>query len=76
MTYGGTSELYIPRELIYVQLAALIATDAPRQVAWHLKNARALGAPHWEVRAVRAIAVQVAKRAGVVWRTPVPDLLE
>ena len=59
MTYGGTSELCIPRELVYVQLAALIATDAPRQVAWHLKNARALGAPHWEVRAVRAILDRV-----------------
>ena len=71
MTYGGTRVLST-RELVYVQLAALVAADAPRQVAWHLANARALGAPAEEARAVRAVAVAVARRAGVVWRNGVP----
>ncbi|KAH9918409.1 uncharacterized protein BXZ73DRAFT_105284 [Epithele typhae] len=73
MTYGGTDVLST-RELVYVQVAALVAVDAPRQVGWHLANARAGGASAAEVRAVRRIAMDVAARAGVVWRRGVPDL--
>ncbi|TBU39629.1 hypothetical protein BD309DRAFT_416364 [Dichomitus squalens] len=39
MTYGGTDVLSVV-ELVYVMVAALIAVDAPRQVGWHLANAR------------------------------------
>ena len=73
MTYGVTTTLST-RMLVYVQVAALVAAYAPRQVAWHLGNARAQGAPLEEVRAVRAVAVEVARRAGVVWRSGVPEV--
>ncbi|EJF62701.1 hypothetical protein DICSQDRAFT_161003 [Dichomitus squalens LYAD-421 SS1] len=72
MTYGGTDVLSVV-ELVYVMAAALIAVDAPRQVGWHLANARRSGASLEEVRAVRATATEVAQRAGVRWRN---DVLE
>lgn len=68
MTYGGTSVL-TPVEVIYLMVATVIAVDSPRQIAWHLANARRVGAPLAEVRAVRQAALEVARRAGVVsWR--------
>ncbi|KAI0700539.1 hypothetical protein C8T65DRAFT_580280 [Cerioporus squamosus] len=75
MTYGGTDVL-TPVELIYVMVAALIAVDSPTQVGWHLANARRSGAPLAETRAVRETAMQVARRAGVVWRAGVPEVVE
>ena len=75
MTYGGTDVLSAT-ELIYVMVTARIAVVAPRQVGWHLANARRNGAALAEVRAVRAAAMDIARRAGVVWRTGVPDVEE
>ena len=75
MTYGGTDVLSAT-ELIYVMVAALVAVDAPRQVGWHLANARRSGASLAEARAVRTIAVEVARRAGVRWRGEVPEVEE
>ena len=63
-------------ELIYVMVAALIAVDAPRQVGWHLSNARHAGASLAEARAVRRTALDVAGRAGVRWKGDVPDVEE
>ncbi|KAI0806830.1 hypothetical protein C8Q74DRAFT_1188908 [Fomes fomentarius] len=73
MTYGGTSVL-APLEVIYLMVTALIAVDSPRQIAWHLANARRAGAPLAEIRAVRHAALEVARRAGVVWREGVPEV--
>ncbi|KAI1791489.1 hypothetical protein LXA43DRAFT_417851 [Ganoderma leucocontextum] len=75
MTYGGTDVLSAV-ELIYVMVAALIAVDAPRQVGWHLDNARRAGASLAEARAVRRIALDVAARADVRWKGDVPDIEE
>ena len=75
MTYGGTDVLSAT-ELIYVMVAALIAIDAPRQVGWHLGNARRAGASLAEARAVRRTALDVAGRAGVQWKGDVPDVEE
>ena len=41
-------------------LAALIASDAPTQTAWHLAGAARHGAGAGEVRAVRRMAVEAA----------------
>lgn len=73
MTYGGTSVL-TPVEVIYLMVATVIAVDSPRQIAWHLANARRVGAPLADIRAVRQAALEVARRAGVVWRQGVPEL--
>ncbi|KAI0648367.1 hypothetical protein C8Q79DRAFT_1045071 [Trametes meyenii] len=73
LTYGGASVL-TQVESTYAIVAALVAVDAPRQVGWHLANARHGGADPREARAVRAIAVEVARRAGVVWKHGVPDV--
>lgn len=75
ITYGHlahTSQL----DTTYAIVAALIAMDTPRQVAWHLANARRGGASLEEVRAVREMALRVARRAGVVWRNVVPEVEE
>ncbi len=75
MTYGGTSVL-TPVEVIYLMVATVIAVDSPRQIAWHLANARRAGAPLADIRAVRQAALEVARQAGVVWRQGVPELEE
>ncbi|KAI0628732.1 hypothetical protein C8Q77DRAFT_336436 [Trametes polyzona] len=73
VTYGGTDVL-TQVESSYAIVAALIAVDAPRQVGWHLANARHGGASLEEARAVRRIAMQVAELAGVRWKNGVPDV--
>ena len=75
MVLGGTDVLSTT-ERIHALAVTLIATDVPRQAAWQLANARRNGAALAEVRAVRAAAMDVARRAGVVWRTGVPDVEE
>ena len=75
MSYGGTDTLSTI-EHIYVMVTTLIAVDAPRQVGWHLGNALRNGAALEEVRAVRRIALDVARKAGVKWRGEVPDVDE
>ncbi|KAH0836849.1 AhpD-like protein [Lanmaoa asiatica] len=66
---GATS----PMETSFAMIAALIAIDTPRQIAWHLEGALRNGATREEVRAVRAIAIQISKAAGVVWKHDIPD---
>lgn len=67
---GATS----PVETSYAMIAALIAIDTPRQIEWHLGGAIRNGATREEVRAVRAIAMRIAKAAGIVWTHDIPDL--
>jgi len=72
-TYGLTrhvSEL----EFSYVMLASLIAIDAPLQIRWHLDGARRNGASEEQVRAVRGMAIEIAKSTGVLTGNEVPDL--
>ncbi|KAN0088297.1 AhpD-like protein [Tylopilus felleus] len=66
---GATS----PMETSFAMISALIAIDTPRQIVWHLEGAIRNGATREEVRAVRAIAMRIAKEAGVVWKHDVPD---
>ncbi|KAI0373221.1 hypothetical protein BV20DRAFT_1103962 [Pilatotrama ljubarskyi] len=75
MTYGGTDAL-TQVECQYAIVAALVAVDAPRQVAWHLANARRSGASLEQVRAVRAVAMEVARAVGVRWRHGVPEVVD
>ena len=60
-------------ETSFAMISALIAIDTPRQIVWHLEGAIRNGATREEVRAVRAIAMRIAKEAGVVWKHDVPD---
>ncbi|KAI8999097.1 hypothetical protein BD414DRAFT_144793 [Trametes punicea] len=73
VTYGGTAVL-TQVESTYAIATALVAIDAPRQVGWHLANARHGGASLEEARAVREIALQVARAAGLRWRNEVPEV--
>lgn len=75
ITYGGTSIL-TQVETSYALVAALIAVDAPRQITWHMANARHGGATLEEARAVREIAMTIARSAGVKWRDGVPEVVE
>ena len=69
---GATSQL----DSTYAIVTALIAMDTPRQVRWHLENARRGGATVEETKVVREMAVRIAKRAGIVWRNVVPEVGE
>ncbi|OCH90642.1 hypothetical protein OBBRIDRAFT_793081 [Obba rivulosa] len=74
VTYGGTSVLS-QVESSFTIVAALIAVDAPRQITWHLANAQNGGATLDEAKAVRKIAMDVAERAGLVWKAGVPEVV-
>ncbi|THG99664.1 hypothetical protein EW145_g7219 [Phellinidium pouzarii] len=74
-TYNAT-HVVSQRDTSYAIVAALIAMDTPRQVAWHLANCRRGGASLEEVRAVRRIAMEVAEACGVKWRDGVPEVVE
>ncbi|TFK46372.1 hypothetical protein OE88DRAFT_1776418 [Heliocybe sulcata] len=74
-TYGYT-EITSPLETSFAMVAALIAVDTPRQINWHMGNARRLGATLEEVRAARQIAMEVAEKSGVSWRNGVPEITE
>ncbi|PPQ76315.1 hypothetical protein CVT24_009140 [Panaeolus cyanescens] len=58
----------------YTIVAALIAIDAPQQIIWHLAGARRQASLE-EVRAVRRVAVEVAREAGVRWLNEVPEVV-
>lgn len=58
------------------QVAALIPTDTPKQIEWHLKGSVRNGATVEEVKALRQIIIEVAKACGVVWKHAVPQLSE
>jgi len=63
-----------PVETSYAMISALIATDMPTQIAWHLAGAVRNGATPGEVRGIRNIAMTVSKEVGVVWVDEVPDV--
>ncbi|OJT13010.1 hypothetical protein TRAPUB_10419 [Trametes pubescens] len=71
--YGG-ADVLTQVESSYAIVAALIAVDAPRQVGWHLANARHGSASLEEARAVRRIAMEVAQLVGVTWKNGVPEV--
>ncbi|TFK73729.1 hypothetical protein BDN72DRAFT_790371 [Pluteus cervinus] len=73
-TYSFT-EVLSAVETSFTMIAALIASDVPRQISWHLQGALRNGASKEEVRAVRQIAVEVSRKAGVVWKHEIPDIL-
>ena len=73
MTYGQT-DLLSQVEVSYILVAALIAMDTPRQIAWHLANAQHGGASVEETKAIRQISIDVAKKCGVKWREGVPEV--
>lgn len=49
--------------------------DTAQQIVWHLANARRAGATVAEIRAVREIAMEVGRQAGVEWGNGVPEVL-
>ncbi|GLB35496.1 putative saccharomyces cerevisiae YJR111C [Lyophyllum shimeji] len=73
LTYGYT-DILSPLETSYTLVAALIASDSPRQIQWHLDGARRRGATYEEVQAVRTISMEVAKVSGITWRDGVPEV--
>lgn len=58
----------------FAMISALIASDTPLQIGWHLRGAIRNGASEAEVRAVRQIAIDVSTAAGVQWKSAIPDL--
>ena len=55
-------------------IAALIASDTPRQIDWHLRGAIRNGATTAEVKAIRQISIEVAKASGIRWKNEIPDI--
>lgn len=74
MTYNET-DLFSQVEISYILVAALIAVDTPRQIAWHLLNAQHGGASLSEAKAIRTISMKVAEVSGIKWRDAVPEVL-
>ncbi|KAF8888064.1 AhpD-like protein [Infundibulicybe gibba] len=63
-SYGYTmsfSQVLSAAETSLVTVAALIATDTPRQTEWHLQGAMRNGASRAEVTAVRQISMEVSR---------------
>ncbi|KAG9001268.1 hypothetical protein FRB95_002540 [Tulasnella sp. JGI-2019a] len=58
----------------FAMISALIASDTPLQVGWHLRGAIRNGASEAEVRAVRQIAIDVSSAAGIQWKHTIPNL--
>ncbi|KAF8626203.1 hypothetical protein AX15_004893 [Amanita polypyramis BW_CC] len=73
LVYGFTDVLSM-EETSYTLVASLISVDTAQQISWHLANARRSGATLEEIRAVREIAVEVGRKAGVEWRNGVPEV--
>ncbi|KAI0093789.1 hypothetical protein BDY19DRAFT_918960 [Irpex rosettiformis] len=73
ITYGATDVL-TQVEISYILVAALIAMDTPRQIGWHLANAQHGGASLEEAQAIRQISIEVAEKAGVQWRSSIPEV--
>ena len=79
IAYGsvyGHLDILNQLETSYVLVGALIAADTPRQIVWHLDNARRGGASLEQTRAVRQIAIEVSQSVGVKWRESVPEVKE
>ncbi|RDB24009.1 hypothetical protein Hypma_008633 [Hypsizygus marmoreus] len=73
LTYGFT-DILSPLETSYTLVAALIASDSPRQIGWHLDGARRGGATYEETQAVRKISMEVSTASGIKWRDGVPEV--
>ncbi|KAG6836935.1 hypothetical protein H0H93_001097, partial [Arthromyces matolae] len=73
LTYGFT-DILSPLETSYTLVAALIASDSPRQIQWHLDGARRAGATFEEIQAVRKMSMEVATLSGIKWRDGVPEV--
>jgi alkylhydroperoxidase/carboxymuconolactone decarboxylase family protein YurZ len=71
MAYKGATSLM---ESSFATIAALIVIDAPQQLRWHLAGAIRNGATREEVKAVRAIAIEISKAAGISCKHEIPDL--
>ena len=61
-------------ETSFTMIAALIASDTPRQIGWHLRGAIRNGATTAEVKAIRQISIEVAKASGIHWKNEIPDI--
>ncbi|TFK34021.1 AhpD-like protein [Crucibulum laeve] len=75
--YGYTysfSQVLTAADTSFAMVAALIASDTPPQIEWHLRGAMRNGASRVEVIAVRDISIEVAKVAGVVWKNQIPEV--
>jgi len=72
-TYGGT-DILSTVETSYTLVASLISMDTAQQIVWHLANAQRAGATVAEIRAVREIAMEVGRKAGVEWGNGVPEV--
>lgn len=57
-------------------VGSLIAVDTPRQINWHMGNARRGGASLEQIRAVRQIAIRASENVGVRWRNDIPEIKE
>ncbi|KAG6873366.1 hypothetical protein C0995_016475 [Termitomyces sp. Mi166 len=75
VNYGFT-EILSPLETSYTMIAALTATDNPKQIRWHLDGAQRGGATLEEVQSVRAMSMKVAALSGVRWRNEIPQVRE
>ncbi|KAI9456687.1 hypothetical protein BJY52DRAFT_1275449 [Lactarius psammicola] len=79
IAYGsvyGHLDILNQLETSYVLVGTLIAADTPRQINWHLDNARRGGASLEQTRAVRQIAIEISQSVGVKWRDGVPEVKE
>lgn len=70
------SQVLSGTETAFIIIAALVASDAPLQLAWHMQGAKRHGVNRDQIRAVRGMAMLVASRAGVSWKGELPDFLE
>ncbi|KAH9484059.1 Peroxisomal protein 2 [Psilocybe cubensis] len=73
ITYGH-GETLSQLETSYTLVAALIASDTPQQIGWHLDGAKRGGATTEEVKAIRQISMEVAKFSGIKWKHGVPEV--
>ncbi|KAG6845201.1 hypothetical protein H0H87_012528 [Tephrocybe sp. NHM501043] len=73
LNYGFT-EILSPLETSYTLVAALISSDSPLQIQWHLDGARRRGATFEQVKAVRSMSMEVASLSGIKWRDGVPEV--
>ncbi|KAI9446770.1 hypothetical protein H4582DRAFT_1908207 [Lactarius indigo] len=77
IAYGsvyGHLDILNQLETSYVLVGTLIAADTPRQINWHLDNARRGGASLEQTQAVRQIAIEVSQSVGIRWREGVPEV--
>ncbi|KAK7049457.1 hypothetical protein VNI00_006065 [Paramarasmius palmivorus] len=67
-----TNTALTPLETSYVMIAALIASDTPRQLNWYFAGARRAGASVEDVKLVREMVMRCGKLVGLHWKHGVP----